>query len=353
MEIAVVSFETVYHRDAETNRRLHRILQLLQDQDHEIDVYCARFWEGDLPTFERDGITYHGLAPDLESQGKFLAKLPTELARTNADVVHLSADPAKQVLAARSGTTLARVPTVLEWYGAGGVPNDWWSRRAAKWADRIVTPSELVGTWVRELGADGDDVDVVPNPIDVARIRSVDPGDPVDVVYARDLDEDANLESLFLALAELRDRDWSATVIGDGPERDAYERLASDLRIDDRVTFAGDCSLEDRIATYRGARVFVQTAEHCVFPTEMLWALTAGCVGIVEYHTDSSAHELVEGWDRGFRTTSAEELADAIVDAGQLEQRDFDDRFADYDEATVRDRYLTIYRSVQESAGLF
>ncbi|THE66262.1 glycosyltransferase [Salinadaptatus halalkaliphilus] len=352
MRIAFVSFETVHHEDSETNRRLQTILELFRDQGHDIEVFCAQFWEGERSKIQRNGITYHGVSVGLDARASFLVRLPFVLAATKPDVIHVGAVWPKQVFAASWGGTLARAPTVLEWYGDGGIDEGRWPRRAAKWADRIVVPSELVATWVRERGAEIDSIDVVPNPIDCERVRTVEPADPVEVVYARRLDADANLESLFLALAELRTREWQATVVGDGPERATYERLASDLRIDDRLTFAGDCSLEGRLEIYRGAHVFAQTAEHCVFPTEMLWALAAGCVGIVEYHADSSAHELVEGWDRGFRTTSEAELADAIVNAGDLEHREFDDRFEPYDETVVRDRYLTMYRTLQDSGGL-
>ncbi|QFU81576.1 glycosyltransferase family 4 protein [Natronorubrum aibiense] len=352
MRIAFVSFETVFHRDTETNQRFQTVLEQLAASGHDVHCYCAEFWADESSTVERDGITYHGVATGLEARGSFLARLPFVLAGSSPDVVHATAQPPTAVLAASVGATLARVPLVVEWYGDGGLADDRWTRLAAARGARILTPSELVATWVRERGADGDRVETVPNPVDLERIRDVPAGDRVDVIYARRLDEGANLESLLLALAELRDRDWQTTVIGDGPERATYERLASDLRIDDRITFAGDCSLEERIAAYRGAHVFAQTAEHCVFPTEMLWALAAGCVGIVEYHVDSSAHELVEGWDRGFRTTSEAELADAILEAGDLEYRAFDDRFADYDRSAVTEAYLEQYRTLQEEYGL-
>ncbi|SFB73463.1 Glycosyltransferase involved in cell wall bisynthesis [Halobiforma haloterrestris] len=353
MRVAVVSLETVHHRDTETNWRLQTVLELLRDAGHDVHVFCARFWDGDGRTFERDDVTYHGLAAHVDARHSFVARLPIALASLGPDVVHAGERPPSQVLAASWGATLARVPFLLEWYGDDAPASDGWTDWVTRRADRLVVPSELVATWARERGVDGDDIEVVPNPIDVDRIRDTSAGDAVDVIYARRLDEGANLESLLLGLAELRDREWTATVIGDGPRREEYEGLASDLRIDDRITFAGECSLEERIAAYRGAHVFAQTAEHCVFPTEMLRALAAGCVGIIEYHVDSSAHELVEGWDRGFRTTSEEELADAILEAGDLERREFDERFADYDRDVVRDRYLTIYRSLQESKGLF
>lgn len=352
MRVAFVSLETVHHRDTETNQRFQSILEILRDRGHDVHLFCAAFWDDDSPTLEREDITYHAVSADPEARRSFCLRLPFDLAAASPDIVHAKAQPPTALIAASWGATLSRVPMIAEWDGDGGVADDRWTRLATGRGARIVTPSELVATWVRERGADGDIVETIPNPIDLERIRAVSPDDRVDVIYARRLDEGANLESLLLALAELRGRGWHMTVVGDGPERAAYERLASDLRIDDRIAFAGDLSLEDRIAAYRGAHVFAQTAERCVFPTEMLWALAAGCVGIVEYHADSSAHELVEGWDRGFRTTSEEELADAILEAGDLEYREFDDRFADYDESAVAEQYLETYRTLQDEHGL-
>jgi len=118
------------------------------------------------------------------------------------------------------------------------------------------------------------------------------------------------------------------------------------------VTFVGDLELEERIAAYRGAHVFAQTADHCVFPTEMLWALAAGCVGIVEYHANSSAHELVEGWDRGSGPPAKTNWPKAILAAGDLEHRGYDEAFAEYDRSAVADRYLELYRTLQDEHGI-
>ncbi len=349
MRLAFVSLETTHHRRTETNQRFRDVYTGLTDRGHDVHVVCASFWSDTEPTVDRGGITYHGASITPGARRSFLSRLPFVLRSIGPDVIHVNAEPPGQVRAGRWGSALTGAPVFLEWYGDGGSPDDGVHRRMVDRADRIVTPSRLVRTNVRELEADADRVEVIPNPIDVERIRAVDPADPVDVVYARRLDEGANVESLLLALAELRSREWTATVVGDGPERGTYERLASDLRIDDRVTFAGDLEEDDRIAIYRGAHVFVQTARRCVFPTELLRALAAGCVGIVEYHVDSSAHELVEGRKRGFRTTSEDELASAIVEAGGLEHREYDDSFSGYDRRTVIEQYVRSYRDLVET----
>ena len=98
--------------------------------------------------------------------------------------------------------------------------------------------------------------------------------------------------------------------------------------------------------------MFVQTARQCKFATELLWALACGCVGIVEYHADSSAHELVEGRERGFRTTSEQELADAIREAGEMEPMTVDEDFSRFDRGAVLDKYLDLYRELRSQYGL-
>jgi glycosyltransferase involved in cell wall biosynthesis len=165
-------------------------------------------------------------------------------------------------------------------------------------------------------------------------------------VYAHPLDEHANLDQFLLALAELRGRGWHATVIGDGPRRGEYEQMAAEMKIGDRVTFLGACDRERRLEAYRGAHVFVQTATRELFATELLWALACGCVGIVEYQTDSSAHELVENYPRSFRVTSPQELADAIAEAGDREQMTREQSWQSYDHDAVIERYLDIYREL-------
>ena len=354
MRVAVVTLETWHRRESPALRRLRFVAEGLADRGHDVHVLCAKWWSDAGDRYEEAGVTYRGVVVEPNARQSFLLRLPFSLRAVAPDLVHAGAVPPAQVTAASVGATLSRCPLVAEWYGEAEL--DAGSERARRWAltrpDAVVTPSRLVKTWARGAGADGDDVVVIPDAVDFDRIRATPPGDGGSVVYARRLDDGANLESLLLALAELRDRDWTATVIGDGPGRDAYERQARDLRIDGRVSFVGECDRDERIAIYRDAHVFAQTATRCAFPTELPWALAAGCVGIVEYHADSSAHELVENRERGFRTTSEQELADAIVDAGDLAQLDVDESFSEFDRGPVLESYLDRYRALRDDAGL-
>jgi len=347
MRVAFVAMETSRHEDSPGTRRLERVARLLADRGHEVTVFCGQWWDDYDDEMVVDGVRYRavtlGTAPS-----SFVARLPFLLARYRPDVVHTRPTPPNQVFASVTGSKVARAPLVVEWYGTEGLDE---GERATRWAatkpQRVVTPSEFVRTAVRELGATDDNTAVIPDSIDFPSIEAVDPAEEVDVVYAHPLDESANMDDLLLGLAELRERDWSATVVGDGPLRAEYEAEVSKLRIDDRVRFVGACDRQERIGIYRGAHVFVQTAYREVFATELLWALACGCVGIVEYQAESSAHELIENFERSYRVTDPQGLADAIVDASEFDRLTVDEFWRAYDHDEVVEEYLDTYRAIR------
>lgn len=348
MRIAFVAMETTRQVDSIGARRFERVARLLADRGHDVTIFCGQWWDSYDDERIVDGLRYRGVTLGT-ALAPFCTRLPALLAAYNPDVVHTRPVPGEQVLAANAGSRLARAPLFVEWFGDERLPSTRRTGWAATKPTRVVTPSRLVRTRVRELGATEDQTLVVPESIDFDRIDSVEPAEDVDLVYAHPLDESANIESLFLGLAELRERDWSATVIGDGPKREAYQREAADLRIDDRVTFVGACDRDRRLELYRGAHAFVQTAYREEFATELLWGLACGCVGIVEYQAESSAHELIENYERSYRVTDPQELANAIVDAGEFEGQSRNDEWESYDHGTVIEQYLDAYRGFRGS----
>jgi len=353
MRVAFVTERTVFEDATEGRERLHRIATRLADRGHEVTVFCSRWWAGQAESREREGVTYRAVTVS-KATPSFLCRIPFLLASYRPDVIHAAPDPPKGVAAANLGGTLARAPLVVEWFGDEDVGDSRWARYAARAPATVVTPSELVRTGVRELGASTDDTQVVPESIDASLVEGTDPDEDADVVYARELDSDANVESLLLGLAELRQRDWSATVVGDGPERETFEQQAADLRIDDRVSFVGDIGRAERVALYKGAHTFVHTAYSENFATELLWALACGCVGIVQYQAESSAHELIEQYPRSFRVTDDEGITEAIEDASRYERLDMDtDVAVTYDHSEILERYLDLYGDLRNEHGIF
>ena len=345
MQVAVVVRNPPPASERTGALRLRRLAAALADRGHEVTVYCVAWWAESGRRLEFDDLQYEAVT--VESPALFLSRVPGLLARHRPDVVLVSPSPPGAAVAASVGGALARAPVVCDWYGdERGVETSRVRRFAAGLPDRVVTPSELHRTRVREWGASEDAATVVPQSIDFSVVESTEPADYRDVVYARRLDADANLESLLLALAELRGQtEWTATVVGDGPERADYERQARDLSLGDRVEFVGECDRAERVAIYRGAQTFVQTARRAHFAEELLWALACGCVGVVEYQGESSAHELVERRERGIRVTDTEALDDAIEDSWSRGFRDVDEEFQQFDHDAITRRYLELFRA--------
>ncbi|WP_232687567.1 glycosyltransferase family 4 protein [Halobacterium zhouii] len=355
MRVAFVSETTAHHADGDDLARLDVLASCLAERGHEVDVCCAQWWEGQPDTFEYEGVTYHAVT---EERGErwFAPKVAPLLRAIDPDVVHTTSRTPGHVYGARWGGVLAGAPLVCDWYDPHETTEGLRGRAyryAARKPSEVVAPSRTVKTSVRECGANGGNVSVVPTGIDMEQIRHTTPGDGGDIVFSRRLDEDANLETLLLALAEFREYDWNCTVIGDGPARDRYERQARDLRIADRVEFVGEQSVEDRVALFKNAHVYVHTAERTSFALDLQRALACGCVSIVEYHAESSAHELVETRERGFRATSAEELVRSLVAAGDIERLAVDDEFDANDRDAFLESYLDVYREAQAEGTLF
>ena len=352
MRVAFVQRRTAHLEETALARRTRRTAELLAERGHEAIVCCARWWDGGVREFEENDVTYHAVSRNPSGEG-FAARLPPVLRRIRPDVIHVGIDAPTTVLAARTGAAISRSPIVADWFGAPLDGPVRIRRSAVRSPSTLFVPSEYVKMHALERGAHEDAVRVVPESIDFSLVREIEPAGDSEIVYSRRLDADANAEALLLALAEFRDRDWHATIIGDGPERESYEQQSRDLRIDDRVSFAGALPVKERVARFKRAHVFVQTATRCPFATELLWALACGCVGVVDYQAKSSAHELVERRERGIRTTGEEEIAEAFETAADLPRMETNEEFADFDHGVVLEEYLECYRNVREGYGLF
>lgn len=265
--------------------------------------------------------------------------LARAIRRTRADVVHLHSGAwYKPVRAAR----LARVKRVV--FTEHGREHfdppllKWLDRRAARRTDAVVAVSDRLARYLREdVGIAPELVRTIPNGIDIDRFA---PGPAPDALRARlalprtadvvgsvgRLEPVKAYDRLLDAYAALRcRRDGAAPVYlvlcGDGSQRGALERRATELGIADGVRFTGwtDRALD----FYRLFDVFALTSRSEGVSVSLIEAMACTAAPVVtdvganaEVVGPELADQVVPGWD-------ARAFADALDRAlrGQGQER--------------------------------
>src|SRR5256712_7711143 len=165
------------------------------------------------------------------------------------DLVQIEEEPnphaARQVLAAarRLG-----IPVVLFTHQNVELDQGWWShwkqRRMLRKLTGLVAGSDLAGTIVRR-DAPNLPIAVIP------QLGALAPHEPQHVPHeglaigcVGRLVPQKGLDNLLQALALQRAAKWRLTIVGDGPDRERLERLATELRLAARVRWTGGLPAE-------------------------------------------------------------------------------------------------------------
>lgn len=362
MNVAIVSNVVYPFVKGGAEKRIHEIGSRLVGRGHEVTVYSRQFWEG--PTeIEHAGMTLRGVAPACELYTGdrrsiteaigFATRVLGPLSRHAAthDVVVASVFPYFPVFAAKAGTALEDTPLVTTWHEVWG---SYWSeylgslapfgtaveRLVARVPQHSVAVSGVTADRLADLGQPRGAISVVPNGIDVSRISAVEPAsEGFDVLFAGRLAEHKNVDVLLRAFDRASHTE-TLGVIGDGPDADRLQALASDLMCTDRITFLGFLSdYEDVLAQMRAAHVFASPSTREGFGITFAEAMAADCTVIAAAHPESAASEVVG--DGGFVVPPSVESVRKILDQTLAGERPPKDPLAvarryDWDRVTER-----------------
>jgi glycosyltransferase involved in cell wall biosynthesis len=106
---------------------------------------------------------------------------------------------------------------------------------------------------------------------------------PLRVLFVGRLSKAKNVDVLLRAVSEVKRRGAAVQceVIGEGPERDALERLRADLKLNDCAEFKGGLDFEEVLSHFEQADVLVLASETEGWPKAITEAMAYGliCVG--------------------------------------------------------------------------
>ena len=374
MDVAFVSNVVYPFVTGGAQKRIHEIGTRLADDGHDVTIYSRHFWDGPRE-MAYEGMTLSAVAPVAqlyEAEGRrsiteaidFALRLVPTLRRSvrDHDLVVASVFPYFPVLASKLCTRFS-TPLVTTWHE---VWREYWEgylgrlapfgkgvERVAAWTPQHpVAVSGVTADRLAEIGPRRDRISVVPNGIDVDRIRSVAPaGDGFDVLFAGRLIEDKRVDRLLEAFDRVAPaRDATLGVVGDGPQRDRLERIADACDARDRISFLGFLDdYDDVLAHMKAAAVFASPSTREGFGITYLEAMAAGCTVVGADHPDSAAGEVIG--DAGFVAEPTADALAAVLDRALAGERPPTDprTVADrYDWDAIAERAESVYRTALE-----
>jgi glycosyltransferase involved in cell wall biosynthesis len=296
----------------------------------------------------------------LATEACYLPLLVRELRK--ADVVHIfSASYSSFLLAPMPALAIAALlgkPTVLN-YHSGEAPDHLRRSAFARWvlarADRLAVPSPFLGQVFDTFGLPAT---VVPNMIPLERFpfRPRRPLGPR-LLSTRNLEPLYNVACTLRAFQQVQrvHRDASLTVVGAGSDATRLSQLASALGLD-RVAFAGRVP-PDRIAEYYDAHdIYIQSPNIDNMPLSVLEAFASGLPVV---STDAGGvPTILRHGEHGLLTPvdDADALAGSVLrllanpDEARAMAAAAHRTLEAYAWTTVRERWMTLYRSVRPAA---
>lgn len=134
--------------------------------------------------------------------------------------------------------------------------------------------TEIMERW--DVSADA--IDVVPNGVDIQRFAPVTEktsavGPSGYCLFVGRLESRKGVDTLIRALAEC---DTPCVIVGDGPNRGRLEKLAAEMGVAKRITFAGAITNGALADYYSNARMFVLPSHSEAFPLSLLESMACG-----------------------------------------------------------------------------
>jgi 1,2-diacylglycerol 3-alpha-glucosyltransferase len=293
-------------------------------------------------SYQLSGVTYIGsigagrLYPGARIKSAFSSHLIQDIVQWHPDIIHSQCEFSTFMIARRIAKKLD-IPiihtyhTVYEDYTHYFSPSKRWGRRMvaslSRWIIRqtacVIAPTEKVRTLLNNYGVDRD-IRVIPTGIDLHQFIE-SPGSDTLLAMKKQLNipeknhvllfvgrlaKEKNLEELLRYLARRPVNDLTFLIVGDGPHRDALEKITADLSIHDFVRFVGMVSPKHIGDYYHLGGLFVSSS---VSETQGLTYVEALASGLsVLCRKDESLNGVVFNGINGWLYESEQDFLDKL-----------------------------------------
>lgn len=268
-------------------RRVWELATRLVNRGHEVTMFGMKHWEGNDIIY-REGVRLWGVCPDQELyvNGRrsikeaiyFAWKLLPPLLRSKFDVIDIVNFPYFPCFSAKITSLIKRTPLVITWYEVWG---DYWyeylgrkgvfgkivERMAVKLPHRMITETEKTKEVLVSWGYKPHKMYIIPSGVSLKEINEApyptDDNGRADVIYVGRLIEYKGIHTIVESIAYLKGKhkEVTASIVGDGSERENLEVLAKELCVEDRIRFYGKIKENNEvISLMKGSKIFIYAA---------------------------------------------------------------------------------------------
>ena len=314
--------------------------QELEKLGHEVFIFAPEPWD----YRDRESGVYYFKSRGFKSYpGYMIPMFPTNkceiLRELNVDLIHTHGLLFMGLRSMFAGRTLSKpvvvtfhtmVTDAAKYYARIPIP-DWMTNRLfwiylrelLERADAVVAPTDAIRTELLNYAPDMKRIEVIPTGVDTARFSPANDGSEVRNKYGLDGEKvllhlgriawEKNLDLVLNGFRKLsaEDRDIRLMIVGEGPAKKHYQKMASELGIEEKTIFTGFVPDADLPQYYAACDAFTIASK---FETQGLAALEAMASGKPVAGIDYRAvAELVTPGQDGFLfDDSPDSCADAM-----------------------------------------
>jgi glycosyltransferase involved in cell wall biosynthesis len=377
MHIALV-YDAVYPFVAGgVERRNYEVAGALRRR-HEVSIYGFRYWSENQDACLRN-CRYVGVGrpvPLYHSNGRrriseaivFAGRLFAALLRSREEVWDVANFPFFSVPMARIASAVRRRKLIVTWYefwgdywyrylGWRGVFGRWVERLALGCSPRVVATSEVTRRRLIAAGYPSHQITLVPCGVDLNTVSRAVPADELfDLIYVGRLLPHKRVDLAIEALNRLRRTQPAATlaIVGDGPERDRLNELATRLGLAPAVRFYGRLAEAEQVyALMKSSRVLVAPSQREGFGISVVEAWGCGIPAIVCAGDENAMTELIDLPVKGrVVNADAESIAHAceqlLAQPRATNEQELFTAAAEYDWPRIAERLERVYEEVMK-----